>query len=147
MFLDGLEDAYEAGRAMGTFAQDTADAYQLSRGAQDDYALASLARAKAAIADGVFAGEIAPVTISGRKGDVVVDTDEAPGKGMPDKITTLRHAFAKDGTITDATRSSISDGAAAVVLTRQPVAHAKGAQPVARLVTPDAPAQEPTAFT
>src|SRR3546814_7611682 len=94
---------------MGTFVQDTADAYQLSRGAQDDYALASLARAKAAIADGAFAGEIAPVTISGRKGDVIVDTDEAPGKGMPDKIPTLKPAFAKDGPITAATSSSISE--------------------------------------
>ena len=147
MFLDGLEDAYEAGRAMGTFAQDTADAYQLSRQAQDDYSIESLSRAKAAIADGAFANEIAPVTISGRKGDVVVDTDEAPGKGMPDKIPTLKPAFAKDGTITAATSSSISDGAAAVVLTRQSVADAKGAKPVARLVAHAAHAQEPKDFT
>ncbi|NIJ36548.1 acetyl-CoA C-acetyltransferase [Sphingopyxis panaciterrae] len=147
MFLDGLEDAYEAGRAMGTFAQDTADAYQLSRQAQDDYSIESLSRAKAAIADGAFANEIAPVTISGRKGDVVVDTDEAPGKGMPDKIPTLKPAFAKDGTITAATSSSISDGAAAVVLTRQSVADAKGAKPVAKLVAHAAHAQEPKDFT
>lgn len=147
MFLDGLEDAYEAGRAMGTFAQDTADAYQLSRQAQDDYSIESLSRAKAAIAAGAFANEIAPVTISGRKGDVVVDTDEAPGKGMPDKIPTLKPAFAKDGTITAATSSSISDGAAAVVLTRQSVADAKGAKPVARLVAHAAHAQEPKDFT
>ncbi|WP_447762122.1 acetyl-CoA C-acyltransferase [Sphingopyxis panaciterrae] len=147
MFLDGLEDAYEAGRAMGTFAQDTADAYQLSRQAQDDYSIESLSRAKAAIADGAFSNEIAPVTISGRKGDVVVDTDEAPGKGMPDKIPTLKPAFAKDGTITAATSSSISDGAAAVVLTRQSVADAKGAKPVARLVAHAAHAQEPKDFT
>ncbi|HEV7343207.1 MAG TPA: acetyl-CoA C-acyltransferase [Sphingopyxis sp.] len=147
MFLDGLEDAYEAGRAMGTFAQDTADAYQLSRQAQDDYTLASLSRAKAAITDGAFANEIAPVTISGRKGDVIVDTDEAPGKAMPDKIPTLKPAFAKDGTITAATSSSISDGAAAVVLTRQSVADAKGAKPVARLVAHAAHAQEPKDFT
>jgi acetyl-CoA C-acetyltransferase len=147
MFLDGLEDAYEAGRAMGTFAQDTADAYQLSRQAQDDYTLESLSRAKAAIADGAFASEIAPVTIAGRKGDVVVDTDEAPGKAMPDKIPTLKPAFAKDGTITAATSSSISDGAAAVVLTRQSVADAKGAKPVARLVAHAAHAQEPKDFT
>ena len=147
MFLDGLEDAYEAGRAMGTFAQDTADAYQLSRQAQDDYTLESLSRAKAAIADGAFAGEIAPVTIATRKGDVVVDTDEAPGKAMPDKIPTLKPAFAKDGTITAATSSSISDGAAAVVLTRQSVADAKGAKPVARLVAHSAHAQEPKDFT
>ena len=147
MFLDGLEDAYEAGRAMGTFAQDTADAYQLSRQAQDDYTLTSLSRAKGAIADGAFAAEIAPVTIAGRKGDVVVDTDEAPGKAMPDKIPTLRPAFAKDGTITAATSSSISDGAAAVVLTRQSIADAKGAKPVARLVAHAAHAQEPKDFT
>ena len=147
MFLDGLEDAYEAGRAMGTFAQDTADAYQLSRQAQDDYTLASLSRAKAAIADGAFANEIAPVTIAGRKGDIIVDTDEAPGKAMPDKIPTLKPAFAKDGTITAATSSSISDGAAAVGLTRQSGADAKGAKPVARLVAHAAHAQEPKNFT
>ena len=147
MVLDGLEDAYDAGRAMGTFAQDTADAYQLSRQAQDDYSIESLSRAKAAIADGAFVNEITPVTISGRKGDVVVDTDEAPGKGMPDKIPTLKPAFAKDGTITAATSSSISDGAAAVVLTRQSVADAKGAKPVAKLVAHAAHAQEPKDFT
>ncbi|WP_338425272.1 acetyl-CoA C-acyltransferase [Sphingopyxis kveilinensis] len=147
MFLDGLEDAYEAGRAMGTFAQDTADAYQLSRQEQDDYTLESLSRAKAAIAGGAFAAEIAPVTIAGRKGDVIVDTDEAPGKAMPDKIPTLKPAFAKDGTITAATSSSISDGAAAVVLTRQSVADAKGAKSVARLVAHAAHAQEPKDFT
>ncbi|SBV32508.1 Acetyl-CoA acetyltransferase [uncultured Sphingopyxis sp.] len=147
MFLDGLEDAYDAGRAMGTFAQDTADAYQLSRQAQDEYTLESLSRAKGAIAGGAFAAEIAPVTISGRKGDVVVDTDEAPGKAMPDKIPTLKPAFAKDGTITAATSSSISDGAAAVVLTRQSVAEAKGAKPVAKLVAHAAHAQEPKDFT
>jgi acetyl-CoA C-acetyltransferase len=147
MFLDGLEDAYEAGRAMGTFAQDTADAYQLSRQAQDDYTLESLSRAKSAIAGGAFASEIAPVTIAGRKGDVVVDTDEAPGKAMPDKIPSLKPAFAKDGTITAATSSSISDGAAAVVLTRQSIADAKGAKPVARLVAHAAHAQEPKDFT
>ncbi|WP_374525787.1 acetyl-CoA C-acyltransferase [Sphingopyxis sp.] len=147
MFLDGLEDAYEAGRAMGTFAQDTADAYQLSRQAQDDYAIESLKRAQAAVAGGAFAAEIAPVTLATRKGEVVVDTDEAPGKGNPDKIPTLRPAFAKDGTITAATSSSISDGAAAVVLTRQSVADAKGAKPVAKLVAHAAHAQEPKDFT
>ena len=147
MFLDGLEDAYDAGRAMGTFAQDTADSYQLTREAQDNYAIESLTRAKAAIADGAFTAEIAPVTMAGRKGDVIVDTDEAPGKGMPDKIPTLRPAFAKDGTITAATSSSISDGAAAVVLTRASVAAAKGKTPVARLVAHAAHAQEPKDFT
>jgi acetyl-CoA C-acetyltransferase len=147
MFLDGLEDAYDAGRAMGTFAQDTADSYQLTREAQDNYAIESLTRAKAAIAGGAFTAEIAPVTMAGRKGDVIVDTDEAPGKGMPDKIPTLRPAFAKDGTITAATSSSISDGAAAVVLTRASVAAAKGKTPVARLVAHAAHAQEPKDFT
>ena len=147
MFLDGLEDAYEAGRAMGTFAQDTADAYQLTREAQDGYAIESLRRAQAAIADGAFAGEIAPVTMVSRSGEVVVDTDEQPGKGRPDKIPTLRPAFAKDGTITAATSSSISDGAAAMVVTRASVASAKGLSPVATVVAVAAHAQEPKDFT
>ncbi len=147
MFLDGLEDAYEEGRAMGTFAQDTANEYQLTREAQDNYAIESLRRSQAAIADGAFKDEIVAVTVATRKGDVVVDTDEAPGKGMPDKIPSLRPAFAKDGTITAATSSSISDGAAALVLTRQSVADAKGLNPVARIVAHAAHAQEPSAFT
>jgi acetyl-CoA C-acetyltransferase len=147
MFLDGLEDAYEEGRAMGSFAQGTADEYQLTREAMDSYTLESLTRAKNAINSGAFKAEIAPVTISTRKGDVVVDTDEAPGKAMPDKIPSLRPAFAKDGTITAATSSSISDGAAALVLTRASVAEAKGHKPVARIVAHGAHAQEPAAFT
>jgi acetyl-CoA C-acetyltransferase len=147
MFLDGLEDAYEAGRAMGTFAQDTANEYQLTREAQDNYAIESLRRSQAAIADGAFKDEIVAVTVATRKGDVVVDTDEQPGKGMPDKIPGLRPAFAKDGTITAATSSSISDGAAALVLTRQSVADAKGLKPVARIVAHAAHAQEPKDFT
>ncbi len=147
MFLDGLEDAYEAGRAMGTFAQDTANDYQLTRASMDDYTIESLRRAQAAIADGGFASEIVPVTISGRGGDTIVDTDEAPGKARPDKIPTLKPAFAKDGTITAATSSSISDGAAAVVLTRESVAAAKGVTPVARIVAHAAHAQEPKDFT
>ena len=147
MFLDGLEDAYEAGRAMGTFAQDTADDYKLTREAQDGYAIESLRRAQGAIADGAFKAEIVPVTVATRKGDVIVDTDEQPGKGMPDKIPTLKPAFAKDGTITAATSSSISDGAAALVLTRQSVADANGQKPVARIVAHAAHAQEPSAFT
>lgn len=147
MFLDGLEDAYDAGRAMGTFAQDTADAYQLTREAQDNYSIESLRRAQAAIADGGFAKEIAPVRLATRTGEVVVDTDEAPGKGRPDKIPALKPAFAKDGTITAATSSSISDGAAAVVLTRASVAAEKGRAPVARLVAHAAHAQEPKDFT
>jgi acetyl-CoA C-acetyltransferase len=147
MFLDGLEDAYEAGRAMGTFAQDTANEYQLTREAQDNYAIESLRRSQAAIADGAFKDEIVAVTVATRKGDVVVDTDEQPGKGMPDKIPGLRPAFAKDGTITAATSSSISDGAAALVLTRQSVADAHGQKPVARIVAHAAHAQEPKDFT
>ena len=147
MFLDGLEDAYEAGRAMGTFAQDTANEYQLTRESQDNYAIESLRRSQAAIADGAFKDEIVAVTVATRKGDVVVDTDEQPGKGMPDKIPGLRPAFAKDGTITAATSSSISDGAAALVLTRQSVADAKGQKPVARIVAHAAHAQEPKDFT
>lgn len=147
MFLDGLEDAYEAGRAMGTFAQETADEYQLTRAAQDDYAIESLRRAQVAIADGAFVSEIVPVTVATRKGDVIVDTDEAPGKGMPDKIPTLKPAFSKDGTITAATSSSISDGAAALVLTKASVAAAKGQKPIAKIVAHAAHAQEPSAFT
>jgi acetyl-CoA C-acetyltransferase len=147
MFLDGLEDAYEPGRAMGTFAQDTANAYQLTRAEQDNYSIESLRRAQAAIAEGGFASEIVPVTVVSRSGETVVDTDEAPGKGRPDKIPQLKPAFAKDGTITAATSSSISDGAAAVVLARESVALAKGAKPVARIVAHAAHAQAPKDFT
>jgi len=147
MFLDGLEDAYEAGRAMGTFAQDTANDYQLTREAQDAYAVESLRRANAAIADGAFADEIVPVTVKSRSGETVVDTDEGPGKGRPDKIPSLKPAFAKDGTITAASSSSISDGAAAMVLTRQSVADAQGLAPVARIVAMAAHAQAPKDFT
>ncbi len=147
MFLDGLEDAYEPGRAMGTFAQDTANEYQLTREAQDAYSIESLRRANAAIADGAFKDEIAPVTVVSRAGETVVTTDEGPGKGKPDKIPGLRPAFAKDGTITAATSSSISDGAAALVLTRASVAAAKGQTPVARIVAVAAHAQEPKDFT
>ena len=147
MFLDGLEDAYEPGRAMGTFAQDSANDYQLTREEMDAYSIESLARANAAIASGAFADEIVPVTIAGRGGEVVVEHDEAPSKGRPDKIPQLKPAFAKDGTITAATSSSISDGAAAVVLTRQSVAEAKGLTPVARIVAAAAHAQTPALFT
>jgi acetyl-CoA C-acetyltransferase len=147
MFLDGLEDAYEAGRAMGTFAQDTANEYQLTREAMDEYSIESLRRANAAIESGAFADEVVPVTISTRRGDTVVDTDEQPGKGRPEKIPELRPAFAKDGTITAATSSSISDGAAAVVITRESVAKEKGLTPVAKIVAMAAHAQEPKDFT
>ncbi|WP_225008793.1 acetyl-CoA C-acyltransferase [Novosphingobium percolationis] len=146
MFLDGLEDAYQGG-AMGTFAQATADEYQLTREVQDEYAIESLARAQAAIANGGFASEVVPVTVKTRSGEVVVDTDEQPGKGRPDKIPTLKPAFGKDGTITAASSSSISDGAAALVLTRASLAAEKGLAPVARVVAIDAHAQEPAKFT
>jgi acetyl-CoA C-acetyltransferase len=147
MFLDGLEDAYEAGRAMGTFAQDTADEYQLTRDAQDDYSVESLRRANEAIRSGAFADEVVPVTVKSRKGEVTVDTDEQPGKGNPEKLRQLKAAFAKEGTITAASSSSISDGAAAVVLTRQSEADKAGAKPVARIVAMAAHAQEPKDFT
>jgi acetyl-CoA C-acetyltransferase len=147
MFLDGLEDAYEPGRAMGTFAQETADQYQLTREEQDNYSIESLARAKAAIDSGAFKEEIVPVVIQGRGGETIVDTDEAPGRGRPDKIPTLKPAFAKDGTITAATSSSISDGAAALVLTRESDAAAKGLKPIARIVASAAHAREPSEFT
>jgi acetyl-CoA C-acetyltransferase len=147
MFLDGLEDAYEEGRAMGSFAQCTADEYQLTREEMDAYAIESLSRAKAAIEGGAFKDEVVPVTIQGRKGETIVDTDEAPGKVNPEKIPGLKAAFAKDGTITAATSSSISDGAAAVVLSRQSDAEAKGLTPVARIVATAAHAQEPAKFT
>src|SRR5687767_10976005 len=126
MFLDGLEDAYEEGRAMGTFAQDTANEYQLTREEMDEYAIESLRRAKDAIDNGGFKDEVVAVTVSGRGGDTIVDTDEAPGRGRPDKIPQLKPAFHKEGTITAATSSSISDGAAAVVLTRESTAKASG---------------------
>ncbi len=147
MFLDGLEDAYEEGRAMGTFAQDTADEYQLTREQMDDYSIESLRRANAAIASGAFADEIAAVTFTTRKGEVTVDTDEAPSRGNPDKIPQLRPAFAKDGTITAATSSSISDGAAALVLSRESVAKENGQEAVAKIVAMAAHAQEPSQFT
>jgi acetyl-CoA C-acetyltransferase len=147
MFLDGLEDAYEEGRAMGSFAQCTADEYQLTREQMDDYAIESLNRAKAAIDNGGFKDEIAPVTVKSRAGESVVDTDEAPGRGRPDKIPQLKPAFAKEGTITAATSSSISDGAAAVVLARESAAKEGGLQPVARIVATAAHAREPSEFT
>ena len=147
MMLDGLEDAYDKDRAMGTFAEDAAREYQFTRQAQDDYAIESLRRASDAIASGRFKKEIAPVTVATRKGVVVVDTDEQPGKGNPEKIPQLKAAFAKDGTITAATSSSISDGAAALVLTRESVAKQLGKAPVAQVVAHAAHAQEPSKFT
>ena len=147
MFLDGLEDAYEEGRAMGTFAQDTANDYQMTREEMDEYSIESLRRANAAIESGAFADEVVPVTVKTRKGETVVEHDEQPGRGRPDKIPTLRPAFAKDGTITAATSSSISDGAAAVVLSRESVAKENGQEPVARIVAMAAHAREPSEFT
>ena len=147
MFLDGLEDAYEEGRAMGTFAQETADEYQMTRGDMDDYSIESLRRANEAIDQGRFEDEIVAVTVKSRKGETIVDKDEQPGRGNPDKIPTLRPAFAKDGTITAATSSSISDGAAAVVLARASTASEKGLEPVARIVATAANAHEPSKFT
>lgn len=147
MFLDGLEDAYEEGRAMGTFAQDMSDKYQLTREGMDEYSIESLRRANAAIDSGAFDKEIVPVTFKNRAGEQTVDKDEGPGKGRPDKIPSLRPAFAKDGTITAATSSSISDGAAAIVLTSQSKADEKGLKAVARIVAHAAHAQEPSEFT
>jgi len=147
MMLDGLEDAYDAGRAMGTFAEDAAREYQFTREQQDEYAIESLRRANDAISSGRFDKEVVPVTVVSRKGEVTVDRDEQPGKGNPEKIPQLKAAFAKDGTITAATSSSISDGAAALVLTRQSVADQLGKQPIARVVAHAAHAQAPEKFT
>ena len=147
MFLDGLEDAYEPGRAMGSFAEETAGEYQFTRAAQDDYAIESLSRAQAAQASGAFDREITPVEIRGRKGVETVSLDEQPPKGNAGKIPTLKPAFAKDGTITAATSASISDGAAALVMTRQSVADAQGLKPVARIVAHAAHAHAPAKFT
>ena len=147
MMLDGLEDAYDAGRAMGTFAEDTSREYQFTRDAQDDYAVESLARALAAQKSGAFKREIVGVTVKGRKGDTLVEHDEAPARGDPAKLRTLKAAFAKEGTITAASSSSISDGAAALVLARESVARDKGLTPIARIVAHTAHAQEPARFT
>jgi acetyl-CoA C-acetyltransferase len=147
MMLDGLEDAYEPGRAMGTFAEEAAQEYQFTREDMDDYAIESLRRANEAITSGRFDKEITAVTVVSRKGEVTIDVDEQPGKGNPEKIPQLRAAFAKDGRITAATSSSISDGAAALVLTRQSVADKLGLTPVARVVAHAAAAQAPARFT
>ena len=143
MFLDGLEDAYEPGRAMGTFAEECAKSYQFTRAAQDDYALESLSRAKSAIASGAFEREITGV--STRAGDVTVD--EQPGKARPDKIPNLKPAFAADGTVTAANASSISDGAAALVLMKRETAQARGLVPLATILGHSVHAQAPALFT
>ncbi|MDE2208751.1 MAG: acetyl-CoA C-acetyltransferase [Betaproteobacteria bacterium] len=147
MFLDGLEDAYDKGRLMGAFAEDCAASFAFTREAQDEFALASLSRALAANQDGTFAWEIAPVTVSGKTGDVVVDRDEQPAKAAPDKIPTLKPAFRKDGTVTAANSSSISDGAAALVLMRRSTAEARGLKPLAVIVAHATHSQEPALFT
>ena len=147
MFLDGLEDAYEEGRAMGTFAQDTANEYQLTREEMDDYSIESLRRANAAIESGAFDAEITPVEVTTRKGTETVTTDEQPGKARPEKIPMLKPAFRKDGTVTAANASSISDGAAALVLGTPEVAEAQGVAPRARILGHASHAQAPGWFT
>jgi acetyl-CoA C-acetyltransferase len=147
MFHDGLEDAYDKGRLMGAFAEDCASKYEFTREEQDAFATASLSRALAANDDGTFAWEIAPVTVSGRKGDVVIDKDEQPAKAAPEKIPTLKPAFRKDGTVTAANSSSISDGAAALVLMRRSHAERLGLRPLAVIVGHATHAQEPAWFS
>ncbi|MEN9780448.1 MAG: hypothetical protein RL014_1596 [Pseudomonadota bacterium] len=147
MMLDGLEDAYEPGRAMGTFGEDCAAKYQFTREQQDAFAVASVQRAKAATESGAFATEITPVTVKGRAGDTVISIDEGPGKVKLDKIPTLRPAFKKDGTITAASSSSINDGAAAMVMMTESTAKKLGCKPIARIVSHATHAQEPNWFT
>lgn len=147
MMLDGLEDAYEKGRAMGTYAEDCASKYSFTREEQDAYAIASVKRAQAATADGSFAWEIAPVTVAGRGGDVVIDKDEGPLKAKIDKIPQLKPAFKKDGTITAASSSSINDGAAALVLMRESTAKKLGAKPIAKILAHTRHSHEPNWFT
>ncbi len=146
MFLDGLEDAYDKGRLMGTFAEDCAEAFQFTRAAQDDYALASLSRALEAQARGAFAGEIAPVTVTARKGETTVEADEQPASARPEKIPTLKPAFRKDGTVTAANSSSISDGAAALVMASARAADAAGLKTRARILGHASHAQAPADF-
>ena len=146
MFLDGLEDAYEGG-LMGVFAQRTADKYDISRQAMDEFAIGSLQKSLAAIENGWFKDEIAPVTVPGRGGDTVVDTDEQPGNAKPEKIPHLKPAFAKDGSVTAANSSSISDGASALVLASAAEAEARGLTPQARIVAHATHARLPSEFT
>jgi acetyl-CoA C-acetyltransferase len=147
MMLDGLEDAYEPGRSMGTFGEDCAAKYQFTREQQDAFATASVSRAKAATENGAFAKEITPVTVKDRSGERVVAIDEGPGKIKLDKIPALKPAFKKDGTITAASSSSINDGAAALVLAKDSTAKKLGAKPIARIVGHTTHAQEPNWFT
>ena len=147
MMMDGLEDAYDKGKPMGAFAEDTAGEYQFTRDAQDAFAIESLARANAAVTGGSFADEVVAVTVKTRGGEMIVGEDEQPGKARPEKIPGLRPAFAKDGTITAATSASISDGAAALVLTRASVAARLGLAQEATIVATAAHAHEPAKFT
>ncbi|MFN5775097.1 MAG: acetyl-CoA C-acyltransferase, partial [Burkholderiaceae bacterium] len=147
MMLDGLEDAYEPGRSMGTFGEDCAAKYQFTRAQQDAFATASVKRAQAATSSGAFKAEIAPVTVKGRGGETVIGIDEGPGKVKLDKIPTLKPAFKKDGTVTAASSSSINDGAAAMVLMRQSTAARLGCQPLARIVSHATHAQAPEWFS
>ena len=146
MMLDGLEDAYEPGRSMGTFGEDCAAKYSFTREQQDKFAVASVQRAQAAIKNGAFKDEITPVTIKDRKGERVVEIDEGPGKINVDKIPALKPAFKKDGTVTAASSSSINDGAAAMVLMRESTAKQLGCKPLARIVSHATHAQEPEWF-
>ncbi|QJE73160.1 acetyl-CoA C-acyltransferase [Aerophototrophica crusticola] len=147
MALDGLEDAYDRGRAMGTYAEDTATHYQFTRDMQDEYALESLRRAKGAIEDGSFDREVVPVTVKSRSGESVVGKDEQPLKAKPEKIPTLKPAFRKDGTVTAANASSISDGAAALVLMKRSEAEKRGLKPLAAIVGHASHARAPAWFT
>ena len=147
MMLDGLEDAYERGRSMGTFAEECAAKYQFSREEQDAFAIESVKRAQAATNDGSFKWEIAPVTLAAKTGEVVIDKDEGPLKAKPEKIPSLKPAFKKDGTITAASSSSINDGAAALVLMRESTAKKLGCTPLARILGHATHAQEPNWFT
>ncbi|MEY3699192.1 MAG: Acetyl-CoA acetyltransferase [Pseudomonadota bacterium] len=147
MMLDGLEDAYEAGRSMGTFGEDCAAKYQFTREAQDHFAMTSVQRAKDASSSGAFGKEIAPVAVKDRSGERVVTLDEGPGKVKLDKVTSLKPAFKKDGTITAASSSSINDGAAALVMMRESTAAKLGCKPLARIVSHATFAQEPEWFT
>ncbi|MCD2325410.1 acetyl-CoA C-acyltransferase [Sphingomonas sp. IC-56] len=147
MYLDGLEDAYEPGKLMGNFAEEVAQEYQFTRAAQDDFAIRSLQRAQAAQKSGAFDREIVPVEVKGRKGTTTITLDEQPSRGDVAKIPTLKPAFSKDGTITAANASSISDGAAALVMTRRSVADRLGLTPIARIVSHAAHAHAPARFT
>ncbi len=147
MFLDGLEDAYEPGRLMGTYAEETATRYQFTREQQDAFAVESLARARTASENGSFDAEIVPVTYSSRKGEVTVERDEQPFAARIDKIPHLRPAFTRDGTVTAANSSSISDGAAAVIMMRQSLAEKRGAPVRARILAHASHAQAPAWFT